>query len=49
MKIRYIIIIDENEEPVCVSKEEAPGAISVLIIARTPEEAQQLFGRYETK
>ena len=43
MKTRYIIIIDEDEEPMCVSKEGAPGAISVLIIARTPEEAKQVY------
>ena len=32
MKTRYIIIVDEDEEPMCVSKEGAPGAVSVLII-----------------
>lgn len=30
MKTRYIIIVDEDEEPMCVSKEGAPGAVSVL-------------------
>lgn len=48
-KNRYIIIIDEDEEPMCVSKEEAPGAISVLIIARTPEEAKRLLDQHKTK
>lgn len=49
VKIRYIIIIDEDDEPMCVSKEGAPGAISVLIIARTPEEAKQLLDQHKTE
>lgn len=48
-KNRYIIVIDEDEEPLCVSKEGAPGTISVLIIARTPEEAKQLLDKHKTK
>lgn len=47
-KTRYIIIVDEDEEPMCVSKEGAPGAISVLIIARTPEEAKRLLDQHKT-
>lgn len=49
MKTRYIIIIDVDEEPMCVSKEGAPGAVTVLIIARTPEEAKQLFDQHKTE
>lgn len=49
MKTRYIIILDENEEPVCVSKERTPGTVSVLIIARTSEEARCLFDQHKTK
>lgn len=43
MKTRYFITIDPDEEKaVCVTKEAEPGIISVLIIARTPEEVQSL-------
>ena len=44
MKFKYIITIDSDEErAVCVSQEQKPGVISVMIIARTPEEATKLF------
>ena len=48
MKTRYIIIVDEDEEPMCVSKEGAPGAVSVLIIARTPEEAKRRLEHHKS-
>lgn len=48
-KMRYIIIIDMNEEPMCVSKEETSGVISVLIIVKTPEEAKQLLDQHKTE
>lgn len=49
MKTRYIIIIDEDEEPMCVSKEGAPGTISVLIFARSPGEAKRLLDQHKTQ
>lgn len=49
VKTRYIIVIDEDEEPVCVTKEGALGAVSVLIIARTTEEAKRLLDQHKTK
>lgn len=48
MRTRYIIIIDEEEKPMCVSKEETSGAVSVLIFARTPEEAKQMLEQHKT-
>lgn len=46
MKTRYIITIDQDEEgPVCITKEWEPGAITVFIIARTPEEANGLVAQ----
>ena len=48
-KTRYIIVIDEDDEPMCVSKEGPPDAISMLIIARTAEEAKQLLDQHKTK
>ena len=46
MKTRYFITIDPDEEKaVCVAKETEPGVTSILIIARTLEEARQLFHR----
>ena len=47
MKTRYIIIVDEDEEPMCVCNVGAPGAVSVLIIARTPEEAKRLLDQHK--
>lgn len=43
MEFRYIITIGADEEPLCVSQEREPGMVTVLITARTPEEAKQLF------
>lgn len=43
MKFRYIITIGTDEEPLCVSQEREPGTTTVLITARTPDEAAQLF------
>lgn len=41
-KLRYIITIDEQEIPLYVSKEFKEGVITVMITARTPEEADIL-------
>lgn len=41
-KLRYIITIDEQETPLYVSKEFKEGVITVMITARTPEEADIL-------
>lgn len=49
VKTRYIITIDEDEVPLYVSKMDAHGAISVLIIARTPEEAKRLLDQHKTE
>ncbi len=43
MQTRYIITIGADEEPLCISQERDPGMVTVLITARTMEEAQQLF------
>lgn len=43
MEFRYIITIGADEDPLCVSQEREPGTTTVLITARTPEEAVQLF------
>ncbi len=44
MKTRYYINIDPDaSEARCVSQELEPGTLTVLIIARTPEEAALLF------
>jgi len=48
-KTRYIIVIDETEDPLCVSKKEASGAVSVLIFARTSEEAERLLDQRKTQ
>ncbi len=42
MKVRYIIIINEDERPLCVKKDAEPGVASVLITASTPEEAWKM-------
>ena len=49
VKTRYIITIDEDEAPMYVSKVETYGAISVLVIARTPEEAKRLLDQHKTQ
>jgi hypothetical protein len=41
-KLRYIITIDEQETPLYTSKELKKGVITVMITARTPEEADIL-------
>lgn len=43
MKFRYIITIGADEEPLCVSQEREAGTVTVLITARTLEEAKRLF------
>lgn len=43
MEFRYIITIGTDEEPLCVSQKREPGTVTVLIAARTPEEAARLF------
>ncbi len=41
-KLRYIITIDEQEKPLYISRELQEGIITIMITARTPEEADQL-------
>jgi predicted RNase H-like HicB family nuclease len=41
-KVRYIITIDEDETPVHVARELKPGVITIMITARTPEEAETM-------
>jgi len=48
VKTNYIIIVNEDEEPVCVSKELESGTVSRLIIARTLEEAAELLRKSNT-
>lgn len=43
MEYRYIITIGADEEPLCVSQEREAGTVTVLITARTLEEAKRLF------
>jgi hypothetical protein len=42
LKLRYIITIDEDETPVHVARELKPGVITIMITARTPEEAESM-------
>lgn len=42
MKVRYIIIINEDERPLRVEKDTESGVTSVLITASTPEEAWRM-------
>ena len=42
MKVRYIIIINEDERPLRVEKDAESGVASVLITASTPEEAWRM-------
>ena len=42
MKVRYIIIINEDERPLRVEKDAESGVTSVLITASTPEEAWKM-------
>lgn len=41
-KVRYMITIDEDETPAYVARELKPGVITIMITARTPEEAESL-------
>lgn len=41
-KLRYIITIDEKETPLYAGKELEEGTITIMITARTPEEADAL-------
>lgn len=41
-RIRYLITIDETETPAYVSRELQPGVITIMITARTPEEAEDI-------
>lgn len=42
VKVRYIIIINEDERPLRVEKDTESGVTSVLITASTPEEAWRM-------
>ena len=41
-KVRYMITIDEDETPAYAARELKPGVITIMIAARTPEEAELL-------
>lgn len=41
-KVRYMITIDEDETPAYVARELNPGVTTIMITARTPEEAEIL-------
>lgn len=41
-RLRYMITIDETETPAYVSRELQPGVITIMITARTPEEADSI-------
>lgn len=41
-KVRYMITIDEDETPAYVARELKPRVITIMITARTPEEAESL-------
>ena len=41
-KVRYMITIDEDETPAYAARELKPGVITIMITARTPEEAETL-------
>lgn len=45
-KTRYIITIGEDETPAACSRELQPGVITVMITARTPEEAEDMRKEY---
>lgn len=42
-KIHYIINIASDETPIYVSQELQPGTVTVMIMARTLMEAEQLY------
>ena len=41
-KVRYMITIDGDETPAYAARELKPGVITIMITARTPEEAELL-------
>lgn len=41
-KVRYMITIGEDETPAYAARELKPGVITIMITARTPEEAELL-------
>lgn len=45
-RTRYIITIGEDEAPAACSRELQPGTITILITARTPEEADIMRKEY---
>lgn len=45
-RTRYIITIGEDETPAACSRELQPGTITILITARTPEEAENMRKEY---
>jgi glutamyl-tRNA reductase len=45
-KTRYIIMIGEDETPAACSRELQPGVITIMITARTPEEAEDMRKEY---
>lgn len=45
-RIRYIITIGEDETPAACSRELQPGIITVMVTARTPEEAENMRKEY---
>lgn len=47
VKCHYIITISEDEEPAYVTAELQKGIITVIINARTPNEAEQLWKQGE--
>lgn len=42
VRFRYMITIDETETPAYVSRELQSGVITIMITARTPEEAENI-------
>ncbi len=45
-KTRYFITIGEDETPAACSRELQPGVITIMITARTPEEAEDMRKEY---
>jgi hypothetical protein len=45
-RIRYIITIGEDETPTACSRELQPGIITIMVTARTPEEAENMRKEY---
>lgn len=43
MKVRYIVIINEDERPLRVEREAESGVTTVLITASTPTEAWNMI------